>query len=75
MFHFSLLRYVEVCLCVLVCLLASLALGEINHPQKIGIGTWEDSSDEGDLQRLESVKFSCAPAHPGLDLRRFGALD
>ena len=58
MFHFSLMRYVQVCLCVLVCLLESLAFGEINHPQKIGIGTWEDSSDEGDLQRLESVRFS-----------------
>lgn len=58
MFHFSLMRYVKVCLCVLFCLLGSPAFGEINNPQKIGIGTWEDSSDEGDLQRLESLKFS-----------------
>ena len=39
------------------------------------IADWGVDHEGRPLCNLESVKFSCAPAHPGLDLRRFGALD
>lgn len=33
-------------------------MGEINHPQKIGIGTWEVTHDENDLRRMENLRFN-----------------